>query len=152
MSATVILTGDKELDARLKQLEPKLQKKLTRKALRKGGKRVLTKFQDIVDAEAFETGAYRKSAKIRALKRSRNKLGVTIHVDRDKYFAEYEKQYGHKPTPRHGETEPHYVPATIEFGDERHEAVRPQRRALYENETQIKRDFVSDMKELVREA
>lgn len=152
MTQLVVVTGDKALDAKLKALEPKLQKKLVRKALRKGGKRVLDKFKQIVRAEAYETGAYEKSVGVKALKRSRQKLGVTLHVDRDKFFARYKAQYGHEPHPAKGETEPFYVPAAIEFGTSTKEAVRPQRRALYENEQQILQDFRQDLIELTREA
>lgn len=148
----VVVTGDKQLDARLAKLPPKLQGKLGRKALRKGGKRVQEKFRKIVLAEAYETGAYLKSAKVRALPRKRNTIGVTLHIDREKYFQEYEKQYGHKPTPIAGGADPFYVPAGIEFGTKTQEAVRPQRRALYENEQNIVSDFRSDVSELIREA
>jgi hypothetical protein len=150
MPPLVVVTGDKELDARLGQLPAKLQKKLVRKALRKGGKRVLDKFRAIIRAEAYETGAYERSTSVRALRRSRQRIGVTIHVDRDKFFERYQAAYGHKPHPAAGDSEPFYVPAAIEFGTETRQAIRPQRRALYENEQQILQDFRQDLIEFTR--
>lgn len=153
----VVVTGDEELDAVLRTLSPRLQKKFVRGALRKSMKRVKGEFEKIVRTEAYATGAYLKSTKVRSMKRSRSRIGMEFHVDRDKYFERYQAKYGKKPSPRKGETEPHYVPASIEFGFDlpngtHVEAVRPQRRALYDNQQAILGEFKNDVKQLIAEA
>lgn len=172
---TVIVTGDKELDAKLGGLSPKLQKKFTRQALRKSGKRVLTKFRAIVQTEAFETGALMDSASVRAMKRSRTRLGVTIFIDRKKLFrlrqarlnkvarkeaianlksqgvkAKDAKRLTSNVTAPVRTDDANYYPAFMEFGTPTIAAKKPQRRALYENKAKTLADFRSDMQELVR--
>lgn len=156
MAQTPVVTGYKEIDRKLQAFAPKVQKKLLRQSLRKGGKRVLSRFKAIARAEAHDTGVYEKSASVKAMKRSRSRVGVSVVVDRDKYLAKYAAAYG-KPPSSAGGGEPFYVPAALEFGyiarDGSHvEGIRAQRRALYENESQVKGDFVSDMREAIREA
>lgn len=65
------IEGDKEVQAKLDQLEPKLAKKIMRKALREG--------QKVISKEAKanapkDTGALRKSISVRAGKRSVSKM------------------------------------------------------------------------------
>lgn len=152
----VIVTGLKQLDDVLAQLEVKVQKKFIRKALRNVAKKVVETAKRIVHAEAYDTGTLHDSFKVRALKRSRRGIGVAMFVDRDKLFALYESRHGRRPTPRSGEDEPHYYLASIEFGYSRPDgtqvpAVRPMRRALYENEDVLKQFFKDDLTELIRE-
>jgi hypothetical protein len=166
MAKTGVMTGVAEIDAKLKLLEPKLQKKFTRQALRKSGKRVLADLRQIIRSEAYDTGAYEKSTGVRALKRSRTRIGVSIVVDRNKLQARKLKAQGkvketklkdiltaHKTTI----DEAHYYPASIEFGYKRKdgtevEAIKPQRRSLYDNKATTITNFQTDMQELVREA
>lgn len=156
MARTGVMTGYAEIDAKLKELEPKLQKKLTRQALRKGAKLTKDDTQQIIEQETDGEGAYAASFKVQAMKRSRTRLGVSVLPDRKKFFAEYEKRYGKQPNPSANETEPFYVPAALEFGYKRGDTfvppVRAQRRGLYDNKDQVLQNFKSDMRELVNEA
>lgn len=150
MPQLVVVTGHEEIDRRLAMLSPRLQKKIVRQSLRKAGKLVDSNFKEIVESEAYASGAYMRSTKIRALKRSRGRIGTEFHVDREKYFQEYESEYGHKPHPAHDQSDPFYVPAVIEFGSETQAPIRPQRRALYDNEAQILTFIKDDLLELTK--
>jgi hypothetical protein len=157
MARTGVTTGYAEIDAKLKQLEPNAQKKLSRQALRKGGKLVQRETQQIIEEETdYGEGAYAASISVRAITRTRVKIGVSVLPDRDKYFKEYEKRYGKKPNPATGESEPFYVPAALEFGYMRGDTyvppLRAQRRGLYDNKEPVLNNFKNDMRELVNEA
>lgn len=147
----VVVTGHKEIDAKLRSMPAAMQRKLVRGALRKSAKREQQDFKRIVRQEAYDTGALQRSTKIRATKRSRVRVGVSLVIDREKLFQEYEKQHGHKPTPRKGESEPHFYPVEIEFGDESQAAVRPLRRSLYDNADAYRAYFVGDMTQFIAE-
>lgn len=67
--------GDKELQRKLKALPLILQKKILRSAMRAGGKIVLDSAKQRVPVD---TGALQASLKLRAMKRSKNVLGVQI--------------------------------------------------------------------------
>jgi hypothetical protein len=147
------VTGFKELDAKLRNLPPKLQRKFVRQSLRKVNKRVQQEFKKIVTDEAFDTGALSRSTKVRALKRSRRRVGVGVYIDREKLFANYAKKHGgKKPHPAAGGTEPFFYPAVVEFGSESHEPVRPMRRALYEHEAEYRNYFRDDVAKLIAES
>ncbi len=152
MAAAVVVTGFKELDAKLRSLTPALQRKLVRQALRKSGKRDVRATKAIIRSEAHDTGALERAVKVRSLKRSRSRIGVGIFIDRDKYFADYASKHGGKPpNPAAGETAPFYVPAVIEFGDENKKPIRPLRRGLYGNADKTKQDFRDDLVQLIAE-
>jgi hypothetical protein len=153
------MTGYAEIDAKLKLLEPKLQKKLTRQALRKGAKLHKEETEQIIEQETdYGEGAYAASLKVKSMKRSRTRIGVSVMPEAEKYFTEYESRYGKRPnpSPKHDAGRPHYVPASLEFGwtsedGTFHPGIRAQRRGLYDNKEPIKAGFVSDMRELVQE-
>lgn len=147
----VIVTGFKELDAKLRTMEPKLQRKFIRGALRKGGKRLQQEAKRIIRTEAKDTGALEKSVGApKALKRSRKRIGVSVMPDRDKLFANYRAKHGGKaPSPMAGHNDPHYYAASIEFGTETQEAVRPFRRALYDNAKVYQEYFKADLREFI---
>lgn len=148
----VIVTGFKELDAKLRQMEPKLQRKFVRGALRKGGKRLTQEAKRIIKTEARDTGAYEQSLKVAALKRSRKRIGIAMFPTRAKLFAKYAAKHGGKlPHPAAGESEPYYYPATIEYGSDTHQAVRPLRRALYDNEKVYREYFKADLTQFIAE-
>lgn len=73
--AKVVLTGVPELDRRMKSLGLKLGKKIVRKAARRAIKPVQSAAQRRAPKD---TGALRKSIKIRAMKRSRSNFGVVV--------------------------------------------------------------------------
>lgn len=152
----VIVTGVKQVDDALAKLEPKLSNKFTRKALRNSAKKVVAATKEIVEQEAYNEGVLYKSFKVRALKRKRGRVGVSMFVDRDKLIAAYEAAYGHAPNPLTGHKDPHYYLASIEFGYERPngqkvQAVRPMRRALYGNARSLQQFFVQDVQEMLNE-
>ncbi len=74
----VFVTGFKELDAKLGTLEPKVQRKFVRGALRKGGKRLTKEIQRIVREEAYDTGALYRTLKVQSLKRRRGRVGIAV--------------------------------------------------------------------------
>lgn len=71
----VILTGDKQLDRRLKNLDAKLGKKVVRQATRKALRPVMLTTKRNAPKDS---GVLRKSVKIRALKRSRSRFGSRV--------------------------------------------------------------------------
>lgn len=73
MDAEVI--GLEGFDRKLKDLEAKLAKKIVRQALRAGGKIVATKAKALVPVD---TGALRKSIKVRAAKGRRGTIGIRV--------------------------------------------------------------------------
>ncbi len=142
--ANVIVTGDKELDARLKGLPDKLQNKFTKGAFKKAGIRLLSEFQKIVKAEAYDTGAYHEAATIKPAKRKRSQRGIGLYVDAEKLA-------------RHGEPKQYYYPASLEFGYKRQNgthvpAIKPQRRALYEHENEYRQAFIEDVHQLINQS
>lgn len=148
----IFVTGFKQLDAKLRSLPPKLQRKFIRGGLRKAAKRDAKETKRIIHEEARDTGALERSIKVRSLKRSRTRAGVGIYIDRDKYFAIYATKHGGKPPhPAAGESSPFYVPAVIEFGSETHEPIRPQRRALYDNNEVYREYFRADVTQFIAE-
>jgi len=141
----VIVTGDKVLDALLAGLEPKLQKKLSRQATRKAAK-------DIVLPEArnrvpVDTGDLDDSLTVRAVKRSRGKIGHMV-TTRDGFFKGDQfygamlefgtKERKHKSGKSVGSIQPH----SFAF-------LRP---AIYDNEARIKTEYINDVRELINEA
>jgi HK97 gp10 family phage protein len=148
----VIVTGFAELDAKLKSLPPKLQRKFVRGGLRKGANRVVRDAKKIIRNEAYDTGAYFRALKVRSLKRSRKRVGVSVHGPREKLFAAYAaKHEGKPPHPAKGESDPFYYPAAIEFGTDTRPPVRPMRRALYDNANELRALFVADVRQFIAE-
>lgn len=147
----VIVTGYAQLDAKLRGMPAAIQKKFVRGGLRKGSKRIVREFQRIVRAEAFDTGVLSRAAKPKALKRSRKRVGVSVFIDRDKLFAKYAAKHGRPPHPSKGSSEPHYYAASIEFGTEHQEPVRPMRRALYDNAGVYREYFKADVLQFIAE-
>ena len=78
MAERVSLTGDKALDAALAELEPKMQKKILRKATRESAKLAMA---NIARRAPVKTGRLRDSFKVRSRKRSRkNKHSVGVSI------------------------------------------------------------------------
>lgn len=148
----VFVTGFRELDDKLRAMEPKLQRKFVRGALRKGGKRLQQEAKRIIKSEARDTGAFEQSIKVKALKRSRKRVGIQMLPERDKLFAKYAAKHdGKEPHPAKSESEPFYYPAAIEFGTETHVAVKPMRRALYDNAEVYREYFKADLTQFIAE-
>lgn len=92
------ITGIKEIDEALKELEPKLQKKVLRQAMRKSLKPV----RDAVENQApiGETGELAENVKIKAGKRKKDTIRLNVQVGAgdftgDQYYASF-VEFGHK--------------------------------------------------------
>lgn len=124
-----VVTGVEELNNAFKMFEKRTQRQVTRKALRPAG--------DVVknDAKAMvpvDTGLLESSIKRKAAKRSRNKIGVQVTTGQGLFK---------------GET---FYGGHIEYGTKKMEADSYLRPALWGNEDEVKRIFVSVLKEHVR--
>ena len=77
--AKVLVTGWKALDAAFAGLEPKLQSKAARSAMRAGAQRIQAMaIQNIVRSPSVDTGKLAASFKVRAKPRSRTRIGIDI--------------------------------------------------------------------------
>lgn len=97
----ISLLGDVELERKLQALPEKLERKVIRQAIRKGGQPILR------DARANAnklTGAMARSIKLRAMKRKKGRIGVRI-------------QTGTRLELGIRADDPYYYPAIVEFGD-----------------------------------
>jgi hypothetical protein len=146
----VVVTGVKELDAKLRTLAPNLQRKFVRGALRNAGKRVQVDFKRIVKAEAYDTGAFRDSTKIKALKRSNKRIGIAFFTDTKKMYARRAAKLDKRTGNTH-KVQEFFYPSVIEFGSKDRQPVRPMRRSLYDNEKAITAYFVADLRKFIAE-
>ncbi len=80
----VTVTGAKELDRKLRDLAPKLSKKIVRSSLRKAAKPVQARAKTIVPVR---TGFLKKAIKVRAMRRSRVRMGVRATLE-DRTFQD----------------------------------------------------------------
>lgn len=124
------LLGAPELQAQLKALPLKVQKKLLRQGMRKAGKLVRDEAQRLVPVD---TGELKQSLKVRALLRGRGSFGVRI-------MTGTRSELGIDPDAQG------YYPASVEFGS-RTQPAQPYLRAAAD----AKREEVfSIMRESVR--
>lgn len=159
------LTGVEEIDRKLRELPNKTVNKLAGKSLKQSGKFVLAKTKQIIEQETDGEGAYAASMKTQAWRPSKkqkaafgDQIGVSILPRRKDYFARYQEKYDKlpNPSPKYNASQPFYVPAALEFGwtdkgGNYHEPVAPQRKALYDSQTQVIANFRQDMKALIKE-
>lgn len=111
--------GDARLQARLKQLDAKVQRKVVRQALRAGAKVVLAATKALVPVD---TGALKSGLKLRALKSRRGTFGIQVQTPT-------RAQLG-IPSDAKG-----YYPAVLEYGAEGHPAKPYLRPALEQART-----------------
>lgn len=124
MAKGVVVTGVKEIDRRLRRLEPRVGKKVIRQAIRKALRPVLA----AAKANApVESGALRRSIKIRAVKsklRRKGVVGLDVRVDRKTFRRESSKaaksSAGDKPAGGGPESDGDWYAAVVEFGDSTH--------------------------------
>lgn len=155
--AVKFVTGFEQLDRNLALFEDKVQKKFVRTALRKAIKIVKTAFLALVpigeDEEGNDTGVMRDAAAVRvpkSKKRGETKIGLII--DRAKLMTLYFQRYGRFPGKRKADSEPFFYPAVVELGDKHGDGQRPMRAALYGNESQVKAEFIDQLRMAVAEA
>ena len=119
----ISMLGNKELSRQFDQLEPKVQKRLFRKGVRDAMRPVLKTAKELVPAD---TGDLRRSLKLRAGKRKRNVIRMTVMTGTREKLKLPDKGGG-------------YYPMSVEAGYfdkrlRRHVAARPYMRpALHKN-------------------
>ena len=121
MSASIIMTGDKEVDRLLATLEPKLQKKAIRKGTREGAKVVLERARSLVPVD---TGTLLDTMTVRSAVgtgRGRLRRGTIGHM------------VTHRET---GAEDPFYA-HFVEFGTRVWQGDRYIRPALYDSAKQV---------------
>lgn len=141
----VIVTGDKVLDRVLKGMPAVIQKKFSRQATRKGAKDIV--LPAAKDRVGFDTGDLEESLVVRAIPRSRSRVGHQVQT-RDGFYqgdehygAQLEfgtKERKHKSGKKVGSIKPHT-----------HAFLRP---AVYDNEEKLRELYISDVKEMIVEA
>jgi len=110
MKQTLIITGIKDIDRRLRTLEPRIQKKVVRQAMRRGMKLMADAVRSRVP---IYTGLSRKAVKVRAVKK-RKRSSIMIEV------ALSSKIMGTvKPSPKGAV----FYPAVVEY--KKHPFMRP---------------------------
>lgn len=127
---SIDVVGAPELKAQLAALEGRIAKKLTRQAMRKAQKIVLA---DAKRRVPVDTGALKKSLKVRALRRSRSRFGVEIRTGEGLFV---------------GKT---FYDGFIELGTKRMRAKPFLRPALYDNESRVRAEFARSLRDLIRE-
>jgi hypothetical protein len=147
------ITGVKEVDAALAQFEAKVQRKYVRQALNNSVKIVEKDFKVRCPVETDEfgddVGAMRDSAKRYTPKRKRNVQRRGLKIDKGRLMQLYFERKGRFPGKRRADSEPMFYPALIELGGSEEEPQRPLRGSLYDNETQIKAEFVNQLRTAV---
>jgi len=102
----IVVTGIKQIDRKLKQLEPKIQKKVLRQSMRAGLKEVQAEMKAQVPVD---TGLMKKNVKVRALKRSRKRIGMEVRVGAAPGLITH-----------WASGESFFYPAGVEYGDSTH--------------------------------
>jgi HK97 gp10 family phage protein len=116
VAGSIVVTGIREIDKTLKTLEPRIQKKVLRQAMRSGMKLVL---QDALMRVPVLSGLLKKNVKLRAMKRSRNRQGLLVQIKSDPGFYKTSKagnvafypasvEWGHGTVPPHPFMRPAY--------------------------------------------
>jgi len=139
----IILTGDKELQRLLESLPTKVANKLARTALRKAGKMVLESARAKVPEDS---GALKKGLKVKALKRSRNRMGVVVeHPDR----LTLAKLQPTAEKAREVYSGSGYYPAAVEYGAPHAPAQPHLRPALEDKKSEVIAEFRTELKAAV---
>jgi hypothetical protein len=181
VASQIIVTGYRQIDRRLLNFPPKVQRKLVRKGMRKAAKKVQDKFKtEVAQAGLIDTGAYQQSTSVRAMKRSRVRVGVRVFIDRARLVkvrqrrlkvvgkralkallkatdgADSERQTAISAmdieNKQKAAENTGFYPAVYEFGTAKRAADRPLRKGLYDNASVIRQTFVDAMREVIREA
>ena len=103
----VIITGIKEIDRKLAKLPGRIQKKVARQSMRAGLKIVQAEMKSQIPVD---TGLARSNVKVRALKRSRTRIGMEVRIKAAEGLINQSGSSG----------KPFFYPAGIEYGDSTH--------------------------------
>lgn len=129
----ISIFGDEELQAKLAAMTLKVQRKIVRQALRKGGKRVRDEARRLAPVE---TGALKKSIKVRAARNlRRGSFGIAV-------LTGTRAELGISPEAKY------YYPAVVEFGGRGHDAQPYLRPAMDATRTEV----LGLVKQAIREA
>jgi len=127
----VIVTGDKALDKTMATMEAKVQKKVARHAMRVAAKSII--LPAAKRRVPVLSGALKRSLKVKAMKRSRSRIGVAVEAG-DGFFK--------------GEQ---YYSGMVEFGWKSAPAHPFLRPAGYESEPQVQALIVADIRKALAE-
>jgi hypothetical protein len=138
------VSGVVEVQGALVRFERDVLPAEMRKGTRAAAKKVLEKYK-LNAGEHADSGAMRDAAAVRAMRRSRKRIGHSVVIRRLKLFALYLARRGRLPGRRKGESQPFFYPAVVELGDSRTTAEKPLRSALYGNTAAVKAEFARAM-------
>lgn len=138
----LVITGIEEFEGNLTTFEKVAFPAEIRKGTRDAAKLVLEEYKARVPVKS---GSMRDAAVVRAVPRSRVKIGHTVKILRDRLFQLYEARTGKPPASRKQDDEPFFYPTMIELGAQEAEAQRPLRGALYDNEQAVMVEFSAGM-------
>lgn len=132
--AKIVVTGIKQLDRSLQSLGTKVANKIARKSMRKIGKLVKAAAERKLAAnDSVESGKLRRGLRIKAMKRSRGRLGIQVETTVGKH------------------EDPGFGGAEVEFGTKRSQTKPFLRPAIYDNEDIIRGAVIADIVETINE-
>lgn len=149
MSASLLLTGDKETDKAMASFENKVQRKYIRQALNATIIKIQNEYNQLVPVIH---GAMKDATRRRTPKLKKNQIGRALVILREVYFKLYEARYGRPPGKLTGDDEPFFAPAVVELGDKDTPAQRPMRAALYGSERAMRQEFFNQLRAAVAAA
>lgn len=172
--ASLTLTGDRQLDRALRNLEPKLQKKHIKKATRAAAKKVLAHTRSLTPKDS---GAMAKSFSVRATRRKIKKktgqirastskdgtkysfavkavvavdFGAKVEISRKSLSKQTQNLVkGGKRKRIYMENEEYFYPAFVELGGGGDSGKKPMRTALHMSEAEALGIFRSELRALV---
>ena len=140
---SVSVQGGKELERKLRTLEPKIAKKYLRKVLRAGGKLMLQHAR--ANVPVGETGNLRRSLTLWAMSRKgrSHELGISVGPSSRKVpqLVSYSKGSSSDISTRKMTGERYYYPAAVEYGT-RHVAPRPFMRKAFDSRKHAALDVI----------
>ena len=133
--AAIVITGDKQLARTFAALGPQMANKFARQALRRAAKIAKERAQEnLRSSPSIVSGDLLKGLKVRAMKRSRVRIGVTVmttSAEKNKSgFGGFQLEFGTK----HVKAEPFLRPS------------------VYDHQSEIRSGFVDDVNEVIAEA
>jgi hypothetical protein len=159
--ATVVITGDKQIDRILRGMPLKLQKKISRQATRKASKEIVLK-RATTDVPT-DTGKLKASLAVRAMKARKGRFGHQVETKKGVYGGEGQSQFPGAFL-EFGTKERFHKTITYIKGGVEHTTgkkyvgrIQPKkfgylRKAVYNNQTPISDLYIKAMREFIAEA
>lgn len=133
MASKNVVTGHREIDRKMAQLETKVQNRIARDELKKSTKKLVIVAKNNLQAHGnVESGDLLRSIKDRAMPRSRSRIGRIVL------------------TIAKGSGKAAFGGADIELGSKNNEQQSFMRKAGYENERYVRGEIVSGIKSTLR--